>query len=293
MAKLVDLTGQKFGKLVVLHRDVCKEKEKNNNTTYWKCKCECGNEISVASGSLKSGNTRSCGCLMTELKRQRRTDLTNRRFGKLIVLYRTEDYIDSYNKHHSKWHCQCDCGNECDVLEASLKQNLTQSCGCLHKEIVSKMFLKDIRRYDDNGNLIAKLCPTCKEWRDIEQFYKHNYSVDGYSGTCKICCKYRLNERYGFYKANAQRRNLEFELTLDQFDDITQRPCVYCGNYNGTYKNILFSGIDRIDSNKGYIEENIVPCCDICNKMKGVLPTEQWLQHMQLILQHFKEEINE
>jgi len=178
MAKLVDLTGQKFGKLVVLHRDVCKEKEKNNNTTYWKCKCECGNEISVASGSLKSGNTRSCGCLMTELKRQRRTDLTNRRFGKLIVLYRTEDYIDSYNKHHSKWHCQCDCGNECDVLEASLKQNLTQSCGCLHKEIVSKMFLKDIRRYDDNGNLIAKLCPTCKEWRDIEQFYKRKQQKD-------------------------------------------------------------------------------------------------------------------
>ena len=55
--KLVDRVGQKFGKLLVLKQAGRNELKK----VLWKCKCECGNEIDVASGSLVTGNTTSCG----------------------------------------------------------------------------------------------------------------------------------------------------------------------------------------------------------------------------------------
>lgn len=56
-----DLTGQKFGRLTVIERD-----SRTGECVYWKCKCECGNEIVVPSGSLISGHTKSCGCFSRE-----------------------------------------------------------------------------------------------------------------------------------------------------------------------------------------------------------------------------------
>ncbi len=62
--KLVDRVGQKFGKLLVLEQAGRNELKK----VLWKCKCECGNEIDVASGSLVTGNTTSCGCVIPNFK---------------------------------------------------------------------------------------------------------------------------------------------------------------------------------------------------------------------------------
>ena len=56
-SKAVDLTGQKFGFLTVI------ERAENKRGVRWKCKCDCGNETIVNSRDLKSGNTKSCGCL--------------------------------------------------------------------------------------------------------------------------------------------------------------------------------------------------------------------------------------
>lgn len=58
MGKIVDLTGQRFGKLIVLEKA---GKAKDGHCT-WKCKCDCGNETIVNSNNLRSGNTKSCGC---------------------------------------------------------------------------------------------------------------------------------------------------------------------------------------------------------------------------------------
>lgn len=60
-------------------------------------------------------------------------DLTGQRFGKLTVLYRAkEDHIKPSGEHRIKWHCKCDCGNECDVRAEFLKNRHTRSCGCQH-----------------------------------------------------------------------------------------------------------------------------------------------------------------
>lgn len=62
MSKLRDLTGQKFGKLVVFNRDLTPRPELKKKTTRWICKCECGKIISVTSYDVTSGHTNSCGC---------------------------------------------------------------------------------------------------------------------------------------------------------------------------------------------------------------------------------------
>ena len=120
--KLIDLTGQRFGKLVVLERDTSK-----TNGTYWLCKCDCGKIISARRDQLTRPKNpkRSCGCdLREKWTLANMKDETGKRYGKLTVLYRTE----------ARWHCICDCGNECDVSGAHLRNGSVQSCGCKRYE---------------------------------------------------------------------------------------------------------------------------------------------------------------
>lgn len=59
MKKAIDLTGQKFGRLTVVKR----AENTKDNKAQWLCECECGNTKIVRSVSLKSGDTKSCGCI--------------------------------------------------------------------------------------------------------------------------------------------------------------------------------------------------------------------------------------
>lgn len=59
MSRCIDLTGQKFGKLIALKR----VENSKNGQARWLCKCECGNEVIVQSNHLNNGNIKSCGCI--------------------------------------------------------------------------------------------------------------------------------------------------------------------------------------------------------------------------------------
>ena len=131
MFKKLNLMNKRFGRLVVLKKsDIGKYK--------WLCLCDCGNEIIVTTSSLRSGNTKSCGCLhkekssirISKLNKQRKVDLTELKFSRLSVL---EEYNeDGLNK--IKWLCKCSCGNNVIVSTGNLKNGSTKSCGCLHRE---------------------------------------------------------------------------------------------------------------------------------------------------------------
>ena len=128
MGKKVDLTGQRFGKLVVI-RDVGRE----NGGVLWECLCDCGNHVNVISAHLRRGNTTSCGC-------GRVKDLSNQRFGKLVAL-------NSTNKRSGRsmiWTCKCDCGDYTEVSARNLSNGHTKSCGCIggSKYLVGKRFGK-------------------------------------------------------------------------------------------------------------------------------------------------------
>lgn len=64
MGRLVDLTGQKFGRLTVIKRAGT---SKRNQLT-WLCKCDCGNINTFVGNNLKTGNTKSCGCYANDVK---------------------------------------------------------------------------------------------------------------------------------------------------------------------------------------------------------------------------------
>jgi len=69
MAELIDLTGRRFTRLHVL----AKEKPRYGTKAFWRCRCDCGNEVIVPSQSLITEATKSCGCLNSEITSARNT----------------------------------------------------------------------------------------------------------------------------------------------------------------------------------------------------------------------------
>ena len=125
MSKLIDLTGQKFGRLTVLERAI----DPNCKATKWLCKCDCGKEKIVCGSNLTAGKTKSCGCYRKEkLKELKLEDLTGRKFGRLTVI-KLHHYDESSRQYY--WLCECECGGTAIVYGGHLKDGHTQSCGCI------------------------------------------------------------------------------------------------------------------------------------------------------------------
>lgn len=72
MARAIDLTGKKFGRLTVLERYQPTPRQaaewiiKYGQCALWRCQCDCGREKIAPGDPLKRGNTQSCGCLQRE-----------------------------------------------------------------------------------------------------------------------------------------------------------------------------------------------------------------------------------
>lgn len=128
MNKTPNLTGQRFGRLVV--QGLSDQKDKWGKPLH-NCLCDCGNRCLVTTSQLKSGNTKSCGCLSND---NRKTDITGQRFGRLVALYCTGEIDDSVKGHNSYvWVFRCDCGNECKFPLRSMYGG-RESCGCAELE---------------------------------------------------------------------------------------------------------------------------------------------------------------
>ena len=296
MGKFVDMAGwimKEHGipdsKITVLRRVDDYVSPKGYRVAQWECKCECGNIFVSPGGNIRSGSAKSCGCFQKEVARNMAfKDLTGMVFGRLTVLYQADDKVEDDGTHKMMWHCSCECGNEKDILGASLSYGATTSCGCVHKEKISQLN-ESLREYDEDKNIVGKICCLCKRMLSIDNFYKNSRTADGYHGTCKYCSVHSFTGRYNTYKRGARSRGLDFLLSQDEFDLITQKPCYYCGEYEKRYFDEPYSGIDRVDSSKGYDIENVLPCCETCNRMKLDYNTSFWLNKMQKIIKHMKE----
>jgi len=158
-------------------------------------------------------------------------DLIGEKFGRWIVLSFDHHHWDSKGRDQGIWwKCRCECGTEKAVRGSSLKNKTSQSCGCL---------LKDVQR-------------------------KRLQLPKGIAA---------FNALYSKYKKRASERGLLFRLDKEQFRILTQQSCFYCGDTpNQIIKvktsHFRYNGIDRIDNSIGYLEENVVPCCGLCNRMK-------------------------
>ena len=141
---------------------------------------------------------------------------------------------------------QCVCGN----IETAAKYSLLQSKNSRNTYCCSKC------RKD-------KL----SEWAKTAKIkYK-----DPIEGKCSIL--------FSNYRSKAKFKNWQFNLTFEEFKKLVTSNCHYCGlEPNKCRKDIAksrqglsrihFNGVDRIDSNKGYLSDNVLPCCEDCNKAK-------------------------
>lgn len=79
--------------------------------------------------------------------------------------------------------------------------------------------------------------------------------------------------RYLDYKKGAIRRGYIFGLTEEKFLEYWQQPCFYCGI------SIETIGLDRMDNSRGYEEDNIVPCCPTCNRIKKTQSFDEFMEY--------------
>ena len=170
-------------------------------------------------------------------------DMTGEKYEKLTVVE------FSHMKHgNSHWKCRCICGKECVVSRCSLKSGDRFSCGCY-------------------------------------RIYKYKRGESG------------LKKLYIRYKVGAAKNNRDFDLSLEEFKGITSENCAYCGRPPGLsvslrnkhedelmeYATYVHSGIDRIDSTRGYKTDNVVPCCKWCNIAKGNRTIKEFKEHIDRI----------
>lgn len=104
-----------------------------------------------------------------------------------------------------------------------------------------------------------------------------------------------LHKLFNRYKSGAKRRNVEFELTIDQFKKKVSDNCHYCGCEPSTIQKSIkdkqlfvykYNGIDRKDNNIGYTIENSLPCCSLCNYLKGRHTYDNFISQVLKISHH-------
>jgi len=153
-----------------------------------------------------------------------------------------------------------------------------------------------------------KKCLKCNKLKNNSEFYKNCTRKDGLQAYCKKCELVQIQEYYAKnptkmvkhkeqnkqyyksirgkylkYKRDARMRDLKFSLKEGEFAAIISQPCYYCGELQEN-----FNGVDRVNNKKGYIKENCVPCCKICNIMKHAQTKEEFIMKCEKIVEKQK-----
>ena len=220
MNTLIDLTGQKFGKLLVVEKADPYISPKGKYVTMWMCRCDCGNKTVVNTQKLRSGHTTSCGCAKHDNK-GRGKDLIGQKFGRLTVIGKVPK--EKRKNPQYAWMCKCDCGNEVISTANKLTHSIQVSCGCQKAERISNLN----RKYKNTN--------------------KHLYSV--YKAMINRC----VDEKDPSYKNYGGRGITVCDEWLNDFDAFSEWALL--NGYvmdapQGQYT------LDRVDNNKNYSPDN-------------------------------------
>jgi hypothetical protein len=157
--KIIDLTGKRFGRLVVL---ALHPERSRSGRTRWVCRCDCGGERIVSGNSLCRGRTASCRSQFIDSSRF--IDLTGKRFGRwhVIALLPERQRNTRERQRHTHWLCRCDCGGEGIVRGDKLIKGLSKSCGCISKE----MFVKRVTKHGHTKHRLHSRAYSC--WKNMK-----------------------------------------------------------------------------------------------------------------------------
>jgi hypothetical protein len=199
MSKLIDITGQKFGKLTVIK--IAKNK---NGRVYWECKCDCGNPIQqiIESYPLRHGQTKSCGCIVGENHGK-----TNTRLYQIWINMKSRCYnknVPEYKYYGAKGVIICnDWFNSFNVfygwaINNGYDDNLT------------------IDRIDVSGNYEPNNCKWVTEKAQCNNRTTNIYiEIDGEIKTLKQWCEIK-NINYNMVFQRYQRYGLDLKKLFDQ-----------------------------------------------------------------------------
>ncbi len=223
------------------------------------------------------------------------------RYGKLEVL--SEMGRDDWG--YKLYQCLCDCGNYSNVRSARLTSGKTTSCGCkTHPDLIGYTFFsfRVIEKLKSNERryMMWKCQCICgheivKHTKDIIRLKNSNKSIFE-CPNCKsnahisdVCFNYVLRS----YKQGAKRRNLDFELTDEQFKNLISKNCYYCDakpsrKQVGDRKkqDYIYNGIDRLNNSKGYTIDNTVSCCSTCNYAKRDMTVDEYIWHCKRVFEN-------
>ena len=145
-------------------------------------------------------------------------------------------------------------------------------CG-IEKEVISHtIFNRKNSQFKKDGKTLCSDCANHRMSGEKNSQYKHGLIT------------------YPGYRNNAQRRNLDFQLTPEEFKELVGQPCHYCGGYSiETNPKSRGNGIDRKDSNIGYLVDNCVPCCATCNFIKNDMHFNDFLRYIERLYEHTKD----
>lgn len=141
----------------------------------------------------------------------------------------------------------------------------------------------------DESHKQCKQCAICKGWHPLEDYDGGRGFEEPGCHDCRVLLE-KLRNPYSYVPEiklrackgyNAKSRGLEFLLADQEALAMFGSSCFYC---NWTpIKGERLNGIDRLDSNKGYVPSNCVPCCSACNLAKGPLDPETFVQRCKHI----------
>lgn len=198
-------------------------------------------------------------------------DLVGKRFGRLVVVKQFREIVNGVSRIYCT--CKCDCGNEKKVRQDQLLRNITKSCSCLQKEIVSQNYYKYVKpkhpRYPTNKTLAGMIqrCynPNCPAYKDYgnrgiyvysewlgkngkKQFYE--WAIN--NGWEKSLTIERIDVNKGYTPDNckfipmeeqANNRRSSYFITIDGVTKNIQQWCDYYGINRKTHQSRVMRGM--------------------------------------------------
>lgn len=127
-----------------------------------------------------------------------------------------------------------------------------------------------------------------------KEYLKHTNNIfDGRSKRCKDCRAMTAEHKtFTLVKQTAKRRKIKFLITEEEWLNLATKNCYYCDsqpkNCIASYGEFKYNGLDRIDTTKEYVLENVVPCCRMCNTAKSDHDYETFLDWIEKIYERKK-----